>query len=214
MATGSPNDDWVSTLNATSAKYRSLAVHFEKGHPLLVGNNKDVARVRWGKKPHREANSIGKEFIVITDPAQNNALSLEIDRVETAWFAKIGDAAAAVQPICKYMYLPREQDWREWATDDHTRTHCGAPFETAPRPPLRPMPETSEPSAITENVPAPTPQRKFVWIGGILRLTRRVSRQVWGIGTYEIPVITGIASGMIWNRRDVLFAPLSSRCYF
>ena len=53
----------------------------------------------------------------------------------------------------------------------------------------------------------PPPQRKFVWIGEILRATRRVARKLWEIGAYGIHGSMGIASGMIWNRRDVLLAP-------
>ena len=79
---------------------------------------------------------------------------------------------------------------------------------------MRTLPETIEPSATTENVHAPPPQRKFVWIGEILRATRRVARKVWEIGTYGIPVRMGIASGMIWNRRDVLFAPVAFTMLF
>ena len=79
---------------------------------------------------------------------------------------------------------------------------------------MRTLPETIEPSATTENVHAPPPQRKFVCIGEILRATRRVARKVWEIGTYGIPVRMGIASGMIWNRRDVLFAPVAFTMLF
>ena len=86
-----------------------------------------------GAKPHRKANSIGEEFSAIADPAQSNDLALGIARVETVWFAKIGDAASAVPPIYKYMYLARGQDWRGWATDDHTRTQCDVPLEIPPR---------------------------------------------------------------------------------
>ena len=160
MATGSPTDAWVSTLNATSAQRRSLAVRLEKGLPRLVGNAKDVVRVRRGKKPHRKANSIGGEFSLIPDPAQTNDPSLEITRAETARFAKIGDAASAAPPIYKYMYLTRGKDWRGWATEDHTRTQFDVPPDIPPRFPFRIPPDYLVPSVTTEDVPPATRSTK------------------------------------------------------
>ena len=57
------------------------------------------------------------------------------------------------------------------------------------------------------NVPSPPPRRKFARIGEIVRLSRLVTRKVWGTGLYGIPVGLGIATGAIRNRRDVLCVP-------
>ena len=84
MATGSPLEARASTIDATSAQYRSWAVPIAKGFPLLVGGEQEVVRVRWGQKPHRRANSLGGEFSLVADPAQTNELSLQITRLGAA----------------------------------------------------------------------------------------------------------------------------------
>ena len=68
MATGSIDGARRQTLNAKSAHYRTMAVHLEKGLPVLVGDDANVVRIRWGGEPHRKANLMGKEFSVTADP--------------------------------------------------------------------------------------------------------------------------------------------------
>ena len=72
MATGSPRDPWMSTTNATSASYRNSNEHLARELPVLVGNGREVVRVQWGKKPHRKANQLGKEFSAVPDQVQPN----------------------------------------------------------------------------------------------------------------------------------------------
>ena len=208
MATGSPPDARASTLNTTSAQYRSSAVHLEKGSPLLLGNEQEAARARWGQKPHREANSLGREFIAATDPAQTNELSHQIAQVEKVRLAKTTGISSAVPPIYKYMYLARDQEWRGWASDEPTRTQCDQPSDIATPFPLRVPPDHLASPTMSGNLPAPPPRRKFARAGEIARLSRLVTREIWETCSCGIPAGMGIANGMIRNRRDVLCAPV------
>ena len=51
-------------------------------------------------------------------------------------------------------------------------------------------------------------------IGEIVRLTRHAARRASEIGSYGSPISVGIATGMIWNRRDALYAPVGFSMLF
>ena len=73
--------------------------------------------------------------------------------------------------------------------------------------PIRIPPGNLVQAESVEEAAPPAAPRKFVWVGNLIRLTRRVTRQTWEVAVYGIPVIMGIVSGMVWSRRDVLYAP-------
>ena len=124
MATGSLSAPWVSTLNATTLHYRAITVQLEKGLPMLVGNALDVVRVVGGPAAHRRADNFGKEFSLRPDPSQPNNLAKAIGITRGAVFLKSVDEPADIPSVNRYMYLTHAQEWRGWATDEHTQNQC------------------------------------------------------------------------------------------
>ena len=45
-------------------------------------------------------------------------------------------------------------------------------------------------------------------MGTMIRRSRSVAQKLWELSTYSTPVSVGISTGMVWNRRDVLCAPV------
>ena len=117
--------------------------------------------------------------------------------MESALFAKIGEAPSAVPAIQKYTYLTREQEWHGWDTDVHTQMQCDVPVESGLLFPLRTPPEHLIPSDPNEETRAPPAPRKFDWVGTLIRFPQRAKRKAWELGLYGIPVSTGVATGMI-----------------
>ena len=106
------------------------------------------------------------------------------------------------------MYLTREQEWRNMATDEHARLQCDLRTEPSQLPPLRIPPETMVQAEPVEEAAPPAAPRKFERIGNLIRMTRRVARQTWEVAAYGIPVSMGIVSGMVRNNREVRYAPV------
>ena len=77
------------------------------------------------------------EFNVIPNPGHHNAPALLIRQFETVLFAKFTGAPSVVPIVTRYMYLSREQEWRDWANDEHLRAHCPAPEPQPSGFPLR-----------------------------------------------------------------------------
>ena len=106
MATASLDIGWNRTINDTSANYRTLTVHLEKGLPVLVGDDAHAIRVRRGGEPHRKANGIGEEFSVAADPLdQPNPLADGIRLSVTAWLVNSPPLACQSRQsrgICTY----------------------------------------------------------------------------------------------------------------
>ena len=127
MATGSAGDSWMFSTNATSAHYRMITVHLDKGPPLLVGNSDDVSRVVLGGDPHHKETNQGDDFSVTLDPHQTNELSVNILAFETVRLAKVPDQLADVPTVTRRMFLTKDQPWRDFACDDHTRLQCDLP---------------------------------------------------------------------------------------
>ena len=115
--------------------------------------------------------------------------------------AKVMDSASAIPLVARYMYLAREQERRDRTDDEHLEAQCPVPESRPPIPPLR--------SADNDNAPSST--RRFTRLGGFLTWTLSATQQWWNACAYGAPVGLGEATGMIWNRRDVLRAPLSAR---
>ena len=63
IATGSQNE-WMETLNAETARCRTVAQHIDNASPLLVSDGRETLIAKWGGKPHRKADQLGKEFDV------------------------------------------------------------------------------------------------------------------------------------------------------
>ena len=120
MATESPGNLRLSTMNVKSAQYRTITMHLEKGSPP-AGKCQGCCASGMGRKPHMKANGVGKEFSSGAEPAHHNDLAHNIQLVETAWFVKTAEQASAAPPITRYLYLTNEQHWRGPASDKHTR---------------------------------------------------------------------------------------------
>ena len=161
-----------------------------------------------GEKPHRKANNIGKEFVLIPDPLQGNELAVAIAAVGSAWFTEIAEAPAAVPAIRQYTYLTREQEWRGRATGVHTQMQCGVPVKTAPLTPLITPRENAIPPDPNEDATAPPAPRKFARSGTPIRFSQYAKRKEWESGLYGTPVSMGVATEMIRHRRGALYAPV------
>ena len=196
MATGSPPDAWALAVNATSASYRNFKEHLERWFPALVSNGIHIARVRWGQKPHRKANQLGKEFSATPDPDQINALDVRIKQTETAFFSKVTEYASPIPIVTHYMLLTREQEWQQWTDDTTTPSQC--PVLVAP--PVSPLWIDENDRAIILSPRAPGLGNFSVWAKSAVRKWRSAC-------FYGLPVGLGVVTGMVWNRREVLASP-------
>ena len=166
-----------------------------KSHALLGGDD-----------PHRKATCHGGEFSVTMDPPQTNDLALNIQASETVWVAKLPEKPSSAPSVTRYMYLAKEQHWRDCAIDEPTRHQCDAP------PPPLPAVEFTLRGVVgpTPIVTAPDHFRRRDWMGAMLNWALRASRNFWNLCYYGLPTGDGVATGAIRNRRDVLRAHLSS----
>ena len=105
------------------------------------------------------------------------------------------------------MYLTHDQEWRGRATDEHTRSQCDVPPETL----VAPFPLRMPPEQVIDDVQPPVqtePEvRKRAWMGIMIKWAGRVTHNTWHAVVTGLPVVAGVATGMIWNRKDVLMAP-------
>ena len=91
-----------------------------------------MVRVRWGQKPHRKANHLGKEFSAIPDQEKYNALALRVQQFENVMIDNVLDSSSVTQIVARYMYLTREQEWSEWPGDEHLKAHRTVPKSHPP----------------------------------------------------------------------------------
>ena len=199
-ATESPDGFRHQSLNATSSHYRTWAVLLETGYQLLVGGDANVVRVRWGGKPQRKSNGVGKEFIVMVGPEQSNPLAGGIRLFGTVSMAKQPDPGSAIPTVSRYMYLQREQAWRSYSTQAHGRDQCDRPGPGIAK--ASPYIPRSPPENGTSAASAPV--RK--WADWLFSWATYLSVSVWKGAVYGMPAVVGISTGMVWSHRDVLFA--------
>ena len=98
-----------------------MTAHPEKGPNMLVGDDTNVMRARWGGKPHRKANGMGEEFSAILDTEQFNTLADGIRLFETVWMAKRPNPGVAIHAAHRYMCLKREKYWRLYSPRENVR---------------------------------------------------------------------------------------------
>ena len=172
--------------------------------PVLVTNGVDSVRVKWGEKPRRKANQAGEELSATPGPEQFNTLAAQIKSVETALLAKTAEQTTLVPLATRYMLLSWEQDWELLAAELLASFQCPAPAVVPSDFPLR----------VEANGHMLRSAPRFPWSGKMVIRTRSVASKWWANMVYGAPVGLGVVTGMIWNRRDVLCAPVSFSLLF
>ena len=108
----------------------------------------------------------------------------------------------SIPAVARYLYLQRGQEWRIYSDQPQVRGQCDRPaLEATPNPTpftLRVPPD----NATSVHISART------WIGRALGWDIYVSKSPREITAYGISAGVGISAGAIWNRRDVLAAPI------
>ena len=210
MATGSPDGLWRPTLNAASSHYRTLTAHLANGLPSSVGDDANVVRVRWGGKPHRKANGAWKEFSATVRPEQPNKHAGGIRLFGAIWLTKQQDPGVSIPAASRYMYLKRGQEWRVYSAQAHVRgqRHRPAPG-VAKEPPTSALssPPTNGTNSVISTPVTPGFRRVYNWAACL-------SISAWEVTVYGLPTGAGIATGMVRNHRDVLFAPVLCSPHF
>ena len=175
----------------------------------MVGDEAHVVRVRRGGNPRRKANGMVKEFGATVGPLdQPNPLAGGIRLFGTAWLVRQPDTVVSIPAVARYMYLRREQERRGFSDQPNVRGLRGRPaHDLAPTPPLFSLRMPPTPTPPTWKRAGSTPYfpylvRPNIGMGKSRGKICLVDRM------YGLPAGAGIASGAVWNRRDVLAAPI------
>ena len=161
-----------------------------------------------GAAAHRRGGNFGKDFSSRTGPTQTNDMAKAIGAALVSRFLKSVGEPAGAQSVNRYMYLNRDQEWRGWTAGEHARGQCDVhPLKLeAPFPPR--MPQEQAIDEVHPPVKAEPEARNRAWLGTMIKLTGCITRRTWNFAVAGLPVFAGLATGIIWNRRDVSMAPI------